>query len=144
MTVVLGSGFLLLVSLVVSASLSAVGRFVGNLLPFSEFILQILNFILSFAVLTGCFALLYKVLPDTNIRWREIWIGAMATSLLFSIGKFAIGFYLGKIGIASSYGAAGSFVVLLLWVYYSAQIFYFGAELIKICGDHEREAGKQT
>lgn len=125
---VIGVGFLLLVSLVLSAGLAALGKFFGNLLPVPEAILQIVNFIVSFGVITLLFGMMYKILPDVKIGWSDVWIGAAMTALLFSVGKFLIGLYLGKSGVASAYGAAGSLVLILLWVYYSSQILLFGAE----------------
>jgi membrane protein len=131
-TMVLGIGFLLLVSLALSASLAALGNWIGRITPMSETILQFINFIVSFVVVLLLFAMIYKILPDVHIRWRHVWVGAAVTSLLFSIGKYLIGFYLGSSSVASSYGAAGSFVVLLLWIYYSAMIFLFGAEFTQV------------
>jgi membrane protein len=125
---VLGIGFLLLVSLVFTAAIAAAGKIFGGYLPLPESVLQIFNMVLSFAAVTFLFALMYKVVPDIRIEWRDVWIGAAVTSLLFSLGKFLIGLYLGKASIGSAYGAAGSLVVLLVWVYYSAQIFFLGAE----------------
>jgi len=125
---VVGTGFLLLVSLVLSAALAAIGKELPGFLPAPESVLHGLNFLLSFVVITGLFAMLFKLLPDVKIRWGDVWIGAAATALLFDIGKFLIGFYLGKSNIASVFGAAGSLVILLVWIYYSAQIFLFGAE----------------
>lgn len=129
---VLAVGFLLLVSLVLSTALAAIGKFFGSLLPTPEYVLHIANILLSFAVVTLLFALIYKVVPDVAIAWNDVWIGAAATSLLFSIGKFLIGLYLGKASVGSAYGAAGSLVVILVWVYYSAQIFFFGAEFTQV------------
>ena len=128
---VLGIGFLLLVSLVLSAALSAIGHFWSGALPGWEVLLQIVNFVVGFVVVSGLFAMIYKFLPSCDIDWRDVWIGAAVTSLLFSIGKLLIGLYLGKSSVASSFGAAGSLVIVLLWVYYSAQIFLFGAEFTK-------------
>jgi len=124
----LGTGFLLLVSLVLSASLAAMGKWFGDWLPLPEFLLQGLNFGLSLLVITVLFAMMFKILPDAVIAWRDVWIGAFATAFLFTIGKFAIGLYLGKSDIGSAYGTAASVVIVLVWVYYSAQIFLFGAE----------------
>ncbi|MCC2640132.1 MAG: putative rane protein [Nitrospira sp.] len=129
---VLGTGFLLLVSLVMSAGLAAFGKWFGGWLPAPEFILQILNAIFSLAVITVLFALMFKVLPDARIAWSDVWIGGALTALLFTIGKFAIGVYLGKSDVGSAYGAAGSLVILLVWVYYSAQILLFGAEFTQV------------
>lgn len=128
---VLGIGFLLLVSLVVSAWLAAMGRFFERLLPVPELALHTANFLISFLVITLLFAVIYKVLPDVSLRWSDVMIGAAVTSLLFSLGKTLLGLYLGKSTIGSAYGAAGSFVVLLVWVYYSAQIFFLGAEFTR-------------
>jgi membrane protein len=132
LSMVLVVGFLLLVSLVVSTGLSAVGNLVGGLLPESELLLSIVNFIISFLVITVLFALMFKYLPDAKIDWRDVGVGAAITALLFTIGKLLIGIYLGNSTTASSYGAAGSLVVLLLWVYYSAQIFLLGAEFTQV------------
>jgi membrane protein len=129
---VLGTGFLLLISLVISAGLSALGATLEHVLPGPEFLLQIINFFVSFAVVTLLFAMIYKLLPDTPIRWDDVWIGASMTSLLFTIGKFFIGLYLGKSEVGLAYGTAGSLVVILLWVYYASQIFLFGAEFTAV------------
>lgn len=128
----LGTGFLLLVSLALSAALSAFGKWFEGWLPAPEFVLQALEFLISFAVITGLFALMFKVLPDAQVAWRDVWVGAALTALLFTIGKFAIGLYLGKSDVGSAYGAAGSLVIILIWVYYSAQILLFGAEFTQI------------
>lgn len=130
-SMVLGIGFLLLVSLILSAVLAAVGSYFGHLFPGLPF-LQFLNFALSFSIITVLFALIYRILPDAKIAWGDVWIGAAMTSLLFSIGKWLIGLYLGNGSVGSTYGAAGSFVVLLLWVNYSAQILFFGAEFTQV------------
>lgn len=124
---VIGIGFLLLVSLIFSAMIAAAGKFFGGYLPLPEAVLHLLNAVVSFLSVTVLFALLYKVVPDVRIEWRDVWIGAAVTAALFSIGKFLIGVYLGKVGVGSAYGAAGSLVVFLVWVYYSAQIFFLGA-----------------
>ena len=131
-TMILGIGFLLLVSLVVSAGLSAVQETVGNAVPLSEIFLQIVNLIISIGVITILFALIFKFLPDAEIAWRDVWLGAFVTAILFSVGKFVIGLYLGNSAVASSFGAAGSLVLLLLWIYYSAQILLFGAEFTQV------------
>jgi membrane protein len=131
----LGVGFLLLVSLVLSAVLAALGEFMGGLLPLPPFVLQGMNFIVSFGVITLLFALIYKILPDVEIAWNDVWIGAAITSLLFTIGKFLIGLYLGRGSVGSAYGAAGSLIVILIWVYYSAQVLFFGAEFTQVYAD---------
>jgi membrane protein len=125
-------GFLLLVSLLLTAGIALVANWVGGLMPGSETIAQILNIVLSLVMITLLFATIFKFLPDAKIAWRDVWIGAFLTALLFTIGKFALGLYLGKSGVASSYGAAGSLIVLLLWVYYSSQILFFGAEFTQV------------
>jgi len=130
--VVLGTGFLLLISLIISAGLSAIGAALGNFLPVPGFLLQIINFFVSFAIVTLLFAMIYKLLPDISIQWGDVWIGAIIASLLFTIGKFLIGLYLGKSDVGIAYGAAGSLVVILIWVYYASQIFLFGAEFTAV------------
>jgi membrane protein len=132
LTMVLGTGFLLLVSLVVTAGVSAAGEVLRTYGPGFEAITHLVVFVVSLAVVTGLFALIFKYLPDTAIAWRDVWLGAFTTAVLFLVGKFAIGFYLGHASIGSAYGAAGSFVVLLVWVYYSAQILLYGAEVTKV------------
>jgi membrane protein len=132
MTMVLGVGFVLLVSLVITASVSAVGAFFGDLLPGGAFLWQIANFVLSFAVVTLLFAAIYKVLPDVTVAWSDVWIGSAVTALLFTVGKLLIGLYLGHASIGSTFGAAGSLLVFLVWVYYSAQILFFGAEFTQV------------
>jgi len=129
---VLGTGFLLLVSLILSSALAAFGKWFGGLLTLPEAVLQLMNFAFSFLVVTGLFALIFKVLPDAKVAWRDVWIGAALTSALFTIGKFALGVYLGKSNVASAYGATGSLVLVLLWVYYSAQILLYGAEFTQV------------
>jgi membrane protein len=128
---VLVLGFLLLVSLVLSAALALLQRDAGGILSRSYEILAILSSVIAFGVIACLFAVIYKVLPDAPLSWRDVWIGAVLTAGLFSLGKYAIGLYLGKSGVASSFGAAGSLIALLLWVYYSAQIFFLGAELTR-------------
>lgn len=125
---VLGLGFLLVVSLVVSALLAALGKWWGGWFQDWDVLLEILNFAVSFGTFTLLFAMIYKIMPRAMIPWRDVWTGAAVTALLFTIGKVLIGLYLGKSSLASGFGAAGSLVVLLAWVYYSAQIFLLGAE----------------
>jgi membrane protein len=129
---VVATGFLLLTSLVITASLSAAERLVGTLLPISIVVLQSMNFVFSFVVITLLFALIFKLIPDTIIPWRDVWMGAAVTSLLFTVGKVLIGFYLGHSALTSAYGAAASLVVFLIWIYYSAQILLFGAEITHV------------
>lgn len=126
--VIIGVGFLLIVSLIASAAIAAVGTLWNQWMGGTEALLQGLNFLVGFGVITALFALIYKLLPSTPIAWGDVWFGAAATSLLFSIGKFLIGLYLGTAAISSSFGAAGTLVVVIVWVYYSAQIFLLGAE----------------
>jgi membrane protein len=125
---VLVLGLLMLVSLVFSAALAALGHWWGAFFNGWEAALQTLNFVVSFVLTTGLFAAIYKFMPRARIAWRDVWVGAVVTALLFTVGKFLIGLYLGKSGVTSGFGAAGSLVVLLIWVYYSAQIFLLGAE----------------
>jgi membrane protein len=127
-SMVLGVAFLLLVSTVLSAGLAAVGRYLGSALPGGEALWHIVNLVLSLAMVTALFALIFKVVPDAEVAWKDVWIGAAVTAVLFTLGKFLIGLYLGKSSVSSSYGAAGSLVVLVIWVYYSAQILLLGAE----------------
>jgi membrane protein len=129
---VVGIGFLLLVSLLVSAALSALSHFLNELLPGVGVMSVVLSGLVSFAVVTVLFAMIFKVLPDVKIAWRDVWVGAIVTSLLFTAGKFLLGWYLGRSTTISAYGAAGSIVLVLLWVYYSAQILFFGAEITKV------------
>jgi len=131
-SMVLVIGFLLLVSLMLSTALTAVSGLFGDVLAGWDAGWQLLNGLISFGVITLLFALIYKILPDVEVSWRDVWVGAAMTAFLFTIGKFLIGLYLGNSSVASAYGAAGSFVVLLLWIYYSAQILLFGAEFTQV------------
>ncbi|MEQ9672069.1 YihY/virulence factor BrkB family protein [Coleofasciculus sp. G2-EDA-02] len=131
-SIVLGVGFLLLVSLIISAVLSAVINYASDLLLGMEFLWSLLNWGLSLSVITLLFAMMYKFLPDVKISWSDVWIGAIITAILFTIGNSLIGMYLGRGGFASTYGAAGSLVVFLAWVYYSAQILFLGAEFTQV------------
>ncbi|WP_341531022.1 YihY/virulence factor BrkB family protein [Nostoc sp. UHCC 0302] len=129
---VLGIGFLLLVSLVISTALSAIVTYFSNLLPGVDFLWQLVSFIISFSITTVLFGLIFKVLPDVKITWSDVLIGAILTSFLFSIGRFLLGQYLGNGSFGSAYGAAGSLVVILAWVNYAAQILFFGAEFTQV------------
>lgn len=129
---VLGVGFLLIVSLLLSAALTGFVNYFANLLPGIGFLLQFANFIISFAITTVLFGLIYKVLPDVEITWSDVWIGATITSLLFAFGRFLLGMYLSSSSFGSTYGAAGSVIILLAWVYYAAQILFFGAEFTQV------------
>lgn len=128
---VLVLAFLLLVSLVLSAALSMLERYAGGVWSSSYEVLAVLASTLAYGVIACLFAVIYKVLPDATLSWRDVWIGAAFTAGLFSLGKYAIGMYLGNSGVATSFGAAGSVIALLLWVYYSAQIFFLGAEFTR-------------
>jgi membrane protein len=132
LAMVLVIAFLLLVSLVVSTGLSAVGAYSAQVLPAWQITLQIVNLVVSFVVITLLFAAIYKVLPNVRIAWRDVWLGAAVTSVLFSIGKLLIGLYLGKSSASSSYGAAGSFAVLLIWINFSSMILFLGAEFTQV------------
>ena len=127
-SMVMGIGFLLMVSLVASAALAAVGKWWSPMFGGWATLAQAVNFVFSFAMVTVIFAMIYKLMPRVTVQWRDVWIGAGVTALLFTVGKHLIGLYIGKSSVASGYGAAGSLVVLLVWVYYSAQIFLLGAE----------------
>jgi membrane protein len=125
-------GFLLIVSLVVSTALTAFGNYLDSILPFGKVILTALNIIVSLMLISLLFAAVYKVLPDRNLEWGDVVIGAIVTGILFTVGKSLISLYIGSSAVASSFGAAGALIVLLLWVYYSAQIFLLGAEFTKV------------
>jgi membrane protein len=140
---IISIGFLLLVSLVVSAGLAALGKWWGPLFGAWATLLQLVNAVVSFVFITVLFALVYRILPRVKVAWSDVWTGAAVTALLFTVGKFAIGFYLGNAGVASGFGAAGSVIVLLVWVYYSAQIFLLGAEFTWVYAhDHGSRAGE--
>ena len=125
---ILGIGFLLLVSLIVNAAVTGLAKLIGNFLALA----YALDLLISLVFITALFAMIYKFLPDVELRWGDVWIGAALTSLLFSIGEFLIGFYLGHSSVTSSYGAAGSLITILLWVYYSSLIFFLGAEFTQV------------
>jgi membrane protein len=129
---VLSVGFLLLVSLLLSAGMAFIEKFFGNVVPIPAPVLHVFNFILSFVVVSGLFALMFKFVPDTRVEWRDVSVGALGTALLFTVGKFGLGLYLGIASVGSTYGAAGSLVAVIVWVYYSAQIFFFGAEFTHV------------
>ncbi|MGB3615738.1 MAG: YihY/virulence factor BrkB family protein [Elainellaceae cyanobacterium] len=133
-------GFLLLVSLVISSVVTGFSGYLQGLMPGLDALTQLINFVVSFGMITLLFALIYRFLPDVRIAWGDVWFGAAITSLLFSLGKFVIGLYLGNSSIGSAYGAAGSVIVLLVWVFYSAQILFFGAELTQV---YARRHGSQ-
>ena len=132
---ILGVAFLLMVSLVVSTVLAAVGSWAGGLMPGWETLLHVLNTVASVSILTLLSGMIFKLMPSTPIRWRDVWVGALVTAVLFEIGKLLIGLYIGKSGMTESFQAAGALVVLLAWVYYAAQIFLLGAEFTKAYAD---------
>ncbi len=127
-----GIGFLLLVSLIVSAALDAAGKWMGGMIPAHEVFWHIVDAIISLGIVTLLFAMIFKMLPDVIVAWHDAWVGSFITALLFTAGKYLLGAYLGRGSLSSAYGAAGSFVVVLLWVYYSAQILLFGAASIRV------------
>jgi membrane protein len=133
---VLAVGFLLLVSLVVTSILTAIGGYLSGLVPGLPVLMHVANFLLSIAVVTVLFALIFKFLPDAEISWRDVWFGALVTAGLFTLGKYLIGLYLGHAGVATPFGAAGSLVAFVVWVYYSGLIVFFGAELTKVTARH--------
>ena len=132
---ILGVAFLLMVSLVVSAMLAAFGAWAGTLMPGWETLLQLLNLAVSLTILTVLFAMIFKLMPSTPVSWRDVWVGAVVTAILFEVGKLLIGLYIGKSGMNESFEAAGALVILLAWVYYAAQIFLLGAEFTKAFAD---------
>jgi len=128
---VLGVGFLLMVSLLVSTIMAAFGAWLASILGHWQVTLLVIDVVLTVGISAVLFALLFKYVPQGRLAWADVWVGGIVTAILFSIGKFAIGYYLGKSAFSSVYGMAGSFLVLLLWTYYSAQIFLFGAEFTR-------------
>lgn len=139
LAMVLGSGLLLLLSTILSTSLAILYKVVGPLLPAHMLFIESMNLIVSFVLVTFVFALIFKVLPDVQIAWRDVWLGALLTGILFTLGKYLISFYLSNSSIGSVYGAAGSLAALLIWIYYSAQILFFGAEFTQVYA-HRRHA----
>jgi membrane protein len=135
-------GLLLIVSLAVSAALTAFGNYIDSILPSGELLFPAMNFLVSLLPISVLFAAIYKVLPDRHLEWRDVVAGGVVTAVLFNVGKSLIGWYIGSSAVASSYGAAGALIVLLLWVYYSVQLFLLGAEFTKIYGN--RHGGKRA
>ncbi|MDX9993518.1 MAG: YihY/virulence factor BrkB family protein [Anaerolineales bacterium] len=131
-SMLLGIVFLLLVSLLISALLSALGEMISSLPFLPDFALMVINFLLSLMLITALFAMIFKYLPDAQIAWDDVWLGAGITALLFNLGKFAIGFYLGRSNVSSSFGGASTLAIIMVWIYYSAQILFFGAEFTKV------------
>jgi membrane protein len=132
---ILALAFLLMVSLMVSAGLAAFGSWFGGLMPGWELLLQVLNTVISIGILTVLFGMIFKFMPSTSVAWRDVWVGALVTAVLFEVGKLLIGLYIGKSGMSESFAAAGAIVILLVWVYYAAQIFLLGAEFTKAYAD---------
>ena len=137
---VIGIGFLLLVSLIVDAALAALGTYMGNSLPGWPTLLLMVNAALSLGISILLFSAIFKVLPNVPVAWHDAWVGGIVTGLMFTVGKFLIGFYIGQSGVTSTYGAAASIVTILLWIYYSSQIMLFGAEVTKAYADTRAEA----
>ncbi len=141
---VLGLGFLLLVSLVVSAALAAVAHFIAPMIPWPIFLLEAINFLFSLGVITLLLAMIFKYLPDVDISWSDVWMGAAVASLLLTTGKAVIGMYLARSTVASAYGAASSLAIILTWVYYSAQIVLFGAEITHVYSYQHGSQSEET
>jgi membrane protein len=141
LALVLGIGFLLLVSLVIDTGLTAVGHYLEANFSGATIILRFLNSLVAFAVATLLFAMMFKLLPAVDLRWSDVWTGSLVTALLFTLGKFLIGYYLGKSNVASSYGAAASIITILLWIYYSSLILLFGAEFTKAYAESRGSLG---
>ncbi len=137
------AGFLLVLLLGVTTAIATLETFFGHLLPVPAFALQLVNTIVSFAVTTGLFAVIFRTLPDRRIAWHRVWVGAAFTALLFTLGRYVIGIYLGKAGVGSAYGAAGSLVVVLVWVYYSAQVVLFGAEFTHVYAETQAASARE-
>jgi len=136
-SIVIGLAFVLLVSLIINGIMEAFGNRLANMFPeLAVLVIYIINLVLTFIVITLLFATIFKVLPDAKIKWRDVMVGAIVTALLFMLGKFGITYYIGSSNIGSTYGAAGSLIILLLWVYYSAIILYYGAEFTKAYATH--------
>jgi membrane protein len=132
---VLGIGFLLLVSLVISAGISALGSLFGHYVSAEEIVARIANLVVSLAAIAVLFTMIFKILPDVKIVWRDAWLGGLVTALLFNVGKYLIGIYIARSSIASVYGAVGSLIIILAWVYYSALILFFGAQLTRVLAE---------
>ncbi len=135
---VFGFGFLLLVSLLFSAALAAFGHYLSDRLSLPRELLAAIDALISFAGIFALIGLILRYVPDVRLRWRDVWQGALATALLFTVGKALLGLYLGRAAVGSAYGAAGSLIVVILWVYYFAMIFYFGAEFTRVRAPHAR------
>jgi membrane protein len=140
-SMLLGIGFLLLVSLVVSAGLAALSDYIGSIPLFSELLLQFLNLLISLALITLLFAMIFKFIPDVDVSWKNVWLGAVITAILFTIGKILIGLYLGRSNVGNTFGAAGSMALIMIWIYYSSQILFLGAEFTQV---HAKMSGVQA
>lgn len=140
-SLLLGIGFLLLVSLVVSAGISAIHEYLRGIPQLSDFVLQSVNLLVSLGLVTLLFAMIFKFIPDIEISWKNVWLGAAITALFFAIGKSLIGLYLGRSDIGNTFGAAGSMALIMIWVYYSSQILFFGAEFTQV---YAKRSGKQA
>ncbi|HEY5346820.1 MAG TPA: YihY/virulence factor BrkB family protein [Rhizomicrobium sp.] len=136
LSLVVSLGFLLLVSMIFTAAIGALGQIIDQHAPLSQAVIGFINFLVSFLLMTLLFAAIYKLLPNRRLFWRDVLVGAVGTALMFEMGQFLLGQYLGRIAVASAYGAAGGLIVLLVWVYYSAQIFLLGAEFTKVWATH--------
>jgi membrane protein len=144
LTMVMGAAFLILVSLLFSAAISGIGKYFVNRWPGMEILIHGAHEAISFVIISVLFAMMFKLLPDTHVAWRDVWFGAFVTSILFTIGKLLIGLYLGKSAVGSAYGAAGSLVVLVVWVYYSAQVLFLGAELAHTQAERRIKGSKEA
>src|SRR4051794_32648436 len=142
LALVLGIGFLLLVSLIIDTGVTAVGHYLEANFSGATVILRLLNSLVAFAIATLLFAMMFKLLPAVDLRWSDVWTGSLVTALLFTFGKFLIGYYLGKSNVASSYGAAASIITILLWIYYSSLILLFGAEFTKAYAESHGSRGQ--
>src|SRR5215469_2440923 len=142
LTAVIGMGFLLLISLAFTTALSAAGQYLGAQLP--QMVLQVAGSFVSFAAISAMFAIMFKLLPDTEVEWRDVWLGAAITAALFELGKLLIGIYVGKLALSSTYGAAASLIILLIWVYYSSQIVLLGAEFTHCYASRYRRAASRV
>jgi len=140
-SMLLGIGFLLLVALVISAGLAAINEYLSAIPQLSNLVLLILNFVISLGLVTLMFALIFKFIPDVEISWGNVWLGAFLTAIFFTIGKFLIGLYLGRSNIGNTFGAAGSMALIMIWVYYSSQILFLGAEFTQV---HAKKSGQQA
>jgi membrane protein len=136
LVLVIGLGFLLLISMVFTAGVAALGHYIDEHTPYSQVALVLINFAISTVLMSLLFAAIFKILPNKPLEWRDVGVGAVGTALLFQFGQFLIGYYLGSSGLATPYGAAGGLIVMLIWVYYSAQVFLLGAEFTKVYACH--------